>query len=651
MVDNSQIQNDPRQRVIADICKRIHGDAKDRRKRFEESGRELMRYGFSKDYQFEYQTLNPRAWYKAKYAKTAEAFGVITPRITPPGKANRLITLSEPNPNLAARSEARQFYLNYTPQFTGWSAHRKSVSEEAIGYGRGAVYTTRDERTGLICSRWKPIEDIWDDPNAITPEDRHVLICRETELRSEAIAKYPKAAGPLAKLKSSKPDDCRGQQIPKTDDVITYLVFWFDRGVQTYEGGYKLLQEMARTQGTALSEDQAKQFVAQMPNAPVKYLLSEDYEFLYECPWPIPFHQLVSDPWPVTYYDPIRNTQSIYPVSMLDVAIGIQRALNHILTLAMSKMRHDMKVTYVSKKQNRQGPSKEDVRRVLSGADIERIEIEFNGTTGKIGDYFEKLDWSMGWVQPTMAFMDRLESAYERMTGMYSWLHTGQGSVQDRSAEATRARERNSMARIEDMRDRGAEFDSMVARKEAFAAAHMLDPDDVAKVLPPRLAQQWGHLVTAEALSPDYWITQAQQQGIVDQNAQVQFAQQNLAGAYTLDEITYQSQFELEATSTRRKDIDQQIEMMEKTKNQVTSVQLQSQDPEDKAMGYETLALDAKLQGLPLEFQEMCKARANALRMQAQMMQQQMMMQQQAMQQQAAMGAPPDGPPNQPPQQ
>lgn len=632
------------QRIVGEICKRLHADAKDRRKRFEESGREIMKYGYSRDYLFEYQSLNPRAWYKAKYAKTAEAFGVIVPRITPPGNANRLITLSEPNPALAARSEARQYYLNYTPQFTSWFDHRQSVSEESVGYGRGAVYTTRDQRTGLVCSRWKPIEDIWDDPNATTPDDRHMLIVRETELRSEAIAKYPEAIDAINKLpKAGKPEDNRGQQIPRTDDVVCYLVFWFDRGVHTYDGGYKLVQEMARTAGSGISEDQAKTFTAKMPNAPIKYLLSEEYEVLYECPWPIPFHQLVSDPWPYTFYDPVRNTQSIYPVSMLETGLGIQKALNHIVTLAMGKMRHDMKVTYVAKKQNRQGPSKEDIRRTLAGADIERIEIEFNGTTGTIADYFEKLDWSMGWVQPTMAFLDRLESVYERLTGMYSWLHTGQGAVQDRSAEATRARERNSMARIEHMRDRGAAFDSMVARKEAFAAAHMLDPDDVAKVCPPRLAQQWGNLVTPEAMSPDYWITQAQQQGIIDPNQQVMFAQQNLAMAYTLDEITYQSQFELEATSTRRKDIDQQIEMMEKTKNQVTSVQIQSQDPEDKAMGYETLALDAKLQGLPLEFQEMCKQRAANLRMQAQMMQQ-MAMQQQQM---AAQGAPPQG---QPPQ-
>jgi hypothetical protein len=639
------IQQTPAQRIIGEICKRLHGDAKKRRVRFEESGRELMKYGYSKDYLFEYQTINPRAWYKAKYAKTAEAFGVIVPRITPPGNANRLITLSEPNPALAARSEARQFYLNYTPQFTGWFDHRQSVSEEAVGYGRGAVYTTRDTRTGLICSRWKPIEDIWDDPNAITPDDRHMMIVRETELRSDAIAKYPQAAEALNRLpKAGEPDACRGQQIPRTDDVICYYVFWFDRGIHTYDGGYRLVQDMARERGQGISEDQAKTFTAQMPNAPIKYLLSEEYEVLYECPWPIPFHQLVSDPWPYTFYDPIRNTQSIYPVSMLDSAIGIQRAMNHIVTLAMGKMRHDMKVSYVAKKQNRNGPSKEDVRRALAGADIERIEIEFNGTTGSISDYFEKLDWSMGWVQPTMAFLDRLESVYERLTGMYSWLHTGQGSVQDRSAEATRARERNSMARIEHMRDRGAAFDSMVARKEAFAAAHELTPDDVSKVLPPRLSQQWGNLVTPEAMSPDYWITQAQDQGIIDPNQQVMFAQQNLAMAYTLDEITYQSQFELEATSTRRKDIDQQIEMMEKTKNQVTSVQLQSQDPEDKAMGYETLALDAKLQGLPLEFQDMCRTRAQSLRMQAQMMQQ-MAMQQQQM---AAQGAPAQ---EQPPQQ
>lgn len=639
------IQQTPTQRIVGEICKRLHCDAKDRRKRFEESGREIMRYGFSKDYLFEYQSINPRAWYKAKYAKTAEAFGVIVPRITPPGNANRMITLSEPNPALAARSEARQFYLNYTPQFTNWYDHRQSASEESVGYGRGAVYTTRDQRTGLVCSRWKPIEDIWDDPNCTTPDDRHLMIVRETELRSEAIAKYPEAIQALMKLpKADKQQNARYYQIPRTDDVITYYCFWFDQGVHNYDGGWKLIQEMGKSRGQGVSDEQAKAFSAQMPNAPIKYLLSEDYQVLYEAPWPIPFHQLVSDPWPYTFYDPIRNTQSIYPVSMLDPGIGLQRAMNHIITLAMGKMRNDMKVAYVSKKQNRNGASKEDVRRAIQGADIERIEIEFNGiANGTIGQFFEKLDWSMGWVQPTMMFMDKLESVYERLTGMYSWLHTGQGQTQDRSAEATRARERNSMARIEHMRDRGAAFDGMVARKEAFAAAHMLDQDDVAKVLPPRLVQQWGHLVTPEAMSPDYWITQAQQQGVIDPNQQAMYAQQALAGAYTLDEITYQSQFELEATSTRRKDIDRQIEMMEKTKNQVVSVQIQSQDPEDKALAYETLALDAKLQGLPLEIQQLYKARAQQLRQQAQMMQQ-MAMQQQAM---AAQGVPPPGQPSQ----
>jgi len=633
----------PTQEAAAKVCKRILQQAKERRTRFETSGREIMRYGFSPDYAFEYQNVNPQAWFKAKYAKTSEAFGVMTPRLMPSGEPNRMITLPEPNPQLQARTDARSYYLNYAPRFTRWAYHRRRATEEAIGYGRGVQWTGFDERTGLVCSTWIPTEDVWDDPNALTCDDRNVIVRRRIMAKYEAIEEYPKAEKQLQGLKQHKTDTdtSRRDQVPQTDDTICFYEFWFLRGIGGYKGSENIVKEVVRATGQQITDEQAKQMASKQGTEAIKYLVDENGNYLYECPWPIPFHQMVRDPWPCTFLDLIDNPQSIYPVSPLEAGLGIQRAMNHLVTLSMGKMRHCMKVMYAIKKQNRSGLSKEDVRRVIAGSDIEKIEVEFNGTVGKLSDFIEQFNWDMQWVPAVQGFLGMLESIYERLTGLYSWLHTGQGQTQDRSAAATQARERNTMARIEDMRDNCREYDGIMASKECFAAAYKLKPADVKKILPERLANQWGILARPESMNPQSIAQMGVQAGIMDPNMLQQYTTDMLAQMYTMDEIVYQSTFEIEAASTRRKDIDQQIDLMKEKLNTIVPVQIQSPDFNEKAIGYETLALDAKLEGLPNEQTAQYKQQADMYRQigQAQMQLQVIQLQQQLVmaQQQMAM--------------
>lgn len=662
MPDDKKIQVSPEQEAVAKICKRVLQQAKDRRERFETSGRDIMRYGYSKDYLFEYQNTNPNAWFKAKYAKTAEAFGVIVPRLMPSGNPNRMITLPEPNDALQARTDARQYYLNYTPQFTRWAYHRRKCTEEAVGYGRGVLWTGFDHRTGLVCSTWVPVEDIWDDPNAITCDDRCVIIRRRIVPRYEAIEEYPKAEQQIRDLPQAQKDtkSDRAQQVPHTEDSVCFYEFWFLNGVSGYKGADQVVREMAKAAGMQINDTQAKQASAQKGDTPIKYLVDENGKYIYDCPWPIGFHAMVRDPWPCTFLDLVDNPQSIYPVSMLEPGIGIQRAMNHLVTLSMGKMRHCMKLLFAVKKQNRSGLSKEDIRRALSGSDIEKIEIEFNGQTGTLKDHLETFNWDMSWVAAVQAFLQMLESIYERLTGMYSWLHSGQGQTQDRSAAATQARERNTMARIEDMRDTTREFDAIVASKECFAACQKLRPQDVQKILPARLAQAWGILVPPGANDPQALAQQAMQLGIQDPEMAQQYVSEMQAQTYTMDEIVYQSLFEIEAASTRRKDIDQQIDLMKEKLNTVVPVQLASPDFNERAIAYETLALDAKLEGLPNEQQLHYKQQAEMYRqlgqgqVQLQVIQLQMQIQQANMQaQMMAQGQMPmqPGQPGQPQQQ
>ncbi len=642
---------------IGQMCIRLIGAAKKARSRFMLSGREIMRYGYSPDYKFEYQTINPNAWMKMKVAKTAEAMQIIVPRLSPGQVVNRLLTASVQDPGVMARTEARSAYLNYTPKHTRHVRNRRRCTEEAVGYGRGVMWTGRDPKTGLICSTWDSVRNLYIDPDAKMLEDVHAIHRMRLVPKYELIAENPDAAEiimdlpPAAKRSSDADSSHEWENVDNSTDCVRVFECYFEKGIHNYQGGIEIIKAMATAGGQALTDKQAKMQAYTADDTPMMYLVSEDGKLLNKTEWAVPFHLLPSNPWPCTFLDLYDNPDSIWPVSMLEPGLGFQRAMNHLATLMMGKARYTLKTVLAIKKQNKNSISKGDIQKVLKGADIEAIEVEFNGDNQKLSDYIEQFDWNMEWVGSTITLLDVFGKMFERATGMYDFLSSGEGSTQDRSAAATQVRDRNTMVRIEDMRDTNKEFDTVLSQKEAFAASYLLKTEDVITVI-PTLGQNWGFLARPEAKSMDYWITQGQQQGMMDPNQQVAYAQQMMAQAYTLDEIIWQTDFDIEAGSTRRKDIDQQLELIGVQKNTVMPLQLGSMDPNEKAMAYDLLAVEGKLSGLPEELIDGYKAMAQNLRMQAQMMQQ---MQAAGMPPPGAPppgappGAPPGGPPAQPP--
>lgn len=632
----------PVETQIAQMCLRLIGSARKARSRSLASGREIMRYGFSPDYKFEYQTINPNAWMKMKVAKTAEAMQTIVPRLSPGQAVNRLLTPRQGNdPAVSARTQARGAYLNYTPQHTRHVRHRRRCTEEAVAYGRGVMWTGRDPRTGLICSQWDSFRNLYVDPDAKMLEDCHVMHRERLMPKYELTAEYPEAfecimeLQPAAKRANDADTSYEWEKADHSTDCVRVFECYFEKGIHNYQGGIEIIKALALAKGMALTDQQAKRQAYTADDTPLMYVVSESGKLIATADWSVPFHLLPSNPWPCTFLDLYDNPDSIHPVSMLEPGLGFQRALNHLATLMMGKARYTLKTVLAIKKQNKNGISKSDVQRVLKGADIEAIEVEFNGDNQKLSDFIEQFDWKMDWVESTIALMDVFGKMFERATGMYDFLSSGEGETQERSAAATQVRDRNTMVRIEDMRDTNKEFDTVLAQKEAFAAAYLLKKEDVITVIPV-VGDSWGFLARPEAKSIDFWITDAQQKGIQDPNQQVQYALQQASQAYTLDEIIWQTDFDIEAGSTRRKDIDQQLELIGVQKNTVMPLQLGSMDPDEKAMAYDLLAIEGKLSGLPDPLIRGYEAMAAQLRQQA------LMMRQQA---QLMAGMPPDGAP------
>jgi hypothetical protein len=616
----------PVERMIAQMILRLIDSAKKSRKRALESGNEIMRYGYSPDYKFEYQTVNPAAWMKMKVAKTAEAMQTIVPRLCPKQEVNRLLTPRQKDPAILMRTQARSDYLNYTPKHTRHVEHRRRATEEAVGYGRGVMWTGRDPRTGLISSQWDSYKSLLIDSDAKMLEDAHVVFRERLRPKYELIAEDPQAQQVILDLPAAanRTSDAGGNNDWEKNDASTDCVrvyeCYFEKGIHNYKGGMEIVKAMAQAKGQPMTELQAKTAAYTVDETPLLYVVSEDGKLIAIKDWPIPFHLLPSSPWPCSFLDLYDNPGSIHPVSMLEPGLGFQRALNHLATLMMGKARYELKTVIAIKQQNKKGLSQSDIQKVLKGADVESIQVEFNGDTGTISNFIEKLDWNMNWIDSVIKLMDVFGQMFERSTGMYDFLSSGEGETQDRSAAATQVRDRNTMVRIEDMRDTNKKFDTTLSQKEAFAAGCILKTEDVITVI-PESGQNWGFLVRPEAKSMDYWITVAKQQGIQDLNMQVQFAQQQAMQAYTLDEIIWQTDFDIEAGSTRRRDIDQQLELIGVQKNTVMPIQLASIDPNEKALAYDLLATEGKLSGLPQNLIDGYLQEAQSLRQQAMMMQ------------------------------
>lgn len=588
-------------RAYGGMCKTMWTDAEDAAKPWQEVGDQLHRYSTAKDYAFEYQSLNPNAWFKAKVGKTEQAMQELGPRLAPLSDVTRLLRPRTADPGLALRTEARAAYLNYTPTQTRFIHQRRQAVNDALCWGGGTLWTGLDERTKLVTSIWDPRLRTLVDADAKMYEDVRVIFRKRIRPRAEVMRAYPDAAEVIQKIKGYDGDgDKDGGK-----DRICYRECWFNHGITQYQGGSEAIA--AASESGAMNDKQKREAILSGKDEPVLCLVTEDGDLFDAGPWPIPFYKLTHDGWPVTFYDLYTGTTPVRPHSPLAPGLGVQCAINHIVTLSMSRARTSFRAAFATRKQNGKGLSVQARDRLMNGADITIFEVDFGAVTDgqmKIKDFIEQIDFGTDWIGNAIAYTNFLESLYERLTPLSQFLSTGGAPVQDRSAEATRVRDRNSMMRVEDLKDMVTDADTAIAAKEAYAAGRMVNAEDLAVML-PEAAQGWGTLVsTPEAKKPEYWIAQlsAGQEWLAQDPMVIEEAMRLAADAFTEEELIYQTDFEIEASSSRRKDVDQQIASLDGEANTTWPLLLQNPDPFIQAQAVDGMAIKAKLIGLPKSY-------------------------------------------------
>ncbi len=619
--------NQPKQprhnQIIGQIAKRLIEAGKESRKSFLVQGREIMKYGYAPDHNFEYQKQAPNTFFKAKAALTSEAFAILGPYLFPQMPVRILEPRAWASPEAMRRTEIMSQLLNYTPKEMKLRQQCRRALIEAIGFGRGVLWTGRHPRTGLVWSMYDTVRNLITDPNARVPEERNWVARKRTMPRFEAAEMWPKAKGLIMGLQANegRPTDLDGrfdwEKQDTTTDCVTIYEIYLRTGIHNFKGGVELVKEVARAQGENVTEEQAKS--VQLDNRPTKVCISETGQLISIGDWETPFHE--DEEFPCTEIDFLENPDSDWGVSPLASGIGYQRAINWVLTLMMGKYRFTSRTIGALAKIGN-GLSQKDKDKVLVGADIEMLELPIGGGDGrKLGDFIQEFNWSHDYLSHGMDFLRMLEEKHQKATGLYEILYSGNTGTQMRSAQEAQMKERTSKSRIDDMKDQVSEWMSTLARKEALASRFHYSRDDVGAILGPQAADEWGFLVKPDRMNMMTWAEENMAAGLPPEQA-IEMAQQQMSQAVSLDQWRKETDYSIEVGSMRRRDIDTKIDALREMMNQTVPTQLQSIDPTERAMAYGTMAefyhsigVDKKL----VDQQRQMGDQLRALGMQAQM--------------------------------
>jgi hypothetical protein len=583
----------------------LAGDISVRKLIFLDEFKEILQYGFSKDYGFAYQSLPKDAFFRAKVALTAQAIKVLGPYLYQ-NNPHRTVTIKPWADNeQTERSKIVEDYLNYTPkEYNAYAEDRKAIDDGVCG--GGVLWTERCvKKPQVISSVHVSIRDIVFDGDATSTANMRRVWRRRLRPRSEAIAEYPEAEKEfkaIQKASTKFASDCEipGEPNKVVGDMIEYYEGYFNSGLSSYDEKGTLVEEIDPETGEPVVDD-----------TPTKFLVTKDGRLIHQCDWEIPFYR--DGLWPCSVLGFYTRPSSPYPVGPLTDALGFQKAINWIVTLMMGKFKFTSRTLMALVKKNGVGLSQGDADKVLVGNDIEAISLKIDGENKNIGDFIQQFNWDSSYLDSGMKFLSLMEEYFQKASGLYDILYAGQSDTQSRTATDANVKDRNSMSRVNDMRDKIATWRSEAVRKEALAARFLLNREDIRKVLGKPASEKWGFLVKPEMKDVNKWVEMLMQQGLPMEDA-VAMAQEKVKDAVDMDSWALEIDYNIEADSMRRRDIDQKIDSLKELMNQTVPTLLGSPDPIDRAFAFDIMAEYHEAIGSPRSLVMLERQRAEQLR-------------------------------------
>lgn len=393
-----------------------------------------------------------------------------------------------------------EHYLNYTPTELGLKDHSRDAIDEALIKGMGVLWTElyypKGANMKMAGSFYDSVDNLLIDPDAETLADAKWIakrcvhpvwqVEREYQLRQGELRGNVESYDQQAALA----DDANGSYNRKrglTNDLLVYWKIWSKMGIGARLSGVTgTIRETLDTFGdycylvicdSAMYPLNLPPHIQEKPGA--------DQDVLARIEWPTPFW--ADDEWPFTpiYFHSIPRC--VWPMSHVKPGLGELKFINWVYSFVASKIRTTCRDFVVVKK----GASEEIKRTILSGQDLELLEIDAeHGTISEVVQFLQHPHMQ----GDIFKVLQAIEYNFEKRVGLTE-LAYGMSTRQLRSASEAEIKGDQIKVRPDDMAQKVEDAMTAVARKEAITARWHLSAEDVLPSMGPIGAQYWAQLV------------------------------------------------------------------------------------------------------------------------------------------------------------
>lgn len=510
----------------------------------------------------EYVPHNPRM------TKASQFVDVIGAYLYEQNPTRRVEVRSWAPPESQPRAVQMENYLNYIPRETDLKLHFRRAIIQGCIYGKGVLWCGWDKEKSIATAIFDTVQNLLVDPDCRFREECNWKARIRRKPRWWLEKQYPEAK---ETIKLAQPSGKRRRSDTGTDyttDTITFYEIYCRIGLHNYENGTDLLTE--GDDGEMVGDD-----------TPMKYCMTEEGKLLHEGPWEVPLFR--KQLWPCVEIDFRENPGHYWPKSPIEPGLSQLQNMNWLYRHMMARVRQAARGFIAIVSQNGAGLNAEDLDKLLDITptpdgvfDIIRVNATGMAEGAKVAEIVQqiKLDSNLPEFLEAIAFE---EEEFAKATGLYGILFQGQGDTQMRSAAEVQFREKTSRSRIEDMQKTVETASDELATIQALYARFLSTDEDLAQILGPEGAAQFGTLIppmeeeadrfTNDLLNMGAPAAEAAEMG--QMQAQVQEMELRAQGGVTFDEWLKEADYTVQGGSTRRKDVSEEKEVYAEAANQL----------------------------------------------------------------------------------
>ena len=410
-------------------------------------------------------------------------------------------------------------YLNYTPNELDLKTHSRRVVDEGIIKGMGVWWTELVTIPGsnyrIVGSFADSVDNLALDPDATEIEDitwcarRCVhpidVVAQKYGLDRDQLKGHLEGARPVGQevdeqIFMNEEHPYKGRRVGKSNELVTYWKIWSKTGM-----GDRLKDAPKELVGAfdSVGENcylvvcEGVNFPLNMPPSmleqPVEGETGVPEALFRAVQWPIPFWAEPNG-WPFVPLDFHRKPGYVWPISHIKPGIGELRFLNFAMSFLAQRVAVSCETMLgVSK------AADQDIKdQILAQSEKGFKIVEISETLGRsVNDLISV--FQMPEVSPELwKIIQAVTDMFDKRVGLTE-LAYAMTSSQMRSATEASVRAEQLSVRPDDMANRLEDAMSLLARREAFAARWLLEPQDVEPILGPLGAASWAqHVATMD---------------------------------------------------------------------------------------------------------------------------------------------------------